>query len=135
MSALFMLDTNIIRKAVRERPPVLLDQIGKRGPSQLCVSAISFGESEFGLRRIPEATALASAAEKFFREVDILPFTKETAETYGFLRARMERTGRPLGPLGMLIAAHAVSVGATLVSNDRAFHMVPDLQVEDWTVA
>lgn len=134
MSAL-ILSTNIIRKAVRERPPVLPGQIGKRTPSQLCVSAISFGESEFGLRRIPEATALASATEKFFREVDILPFTKETAEIYGVLHSRMERIGRPLCPLDILIAAHAVSVGATLVSNDRAFGMVPDLRVEDWTAA
>lgn len=130
-----MLDTNIIRKAVRERPPLLLAEIGRRAPSQICVSAISFAESEFGLRRVPEATSLAFATEKFFSEVDVLPFTSETAETYGALRAKMEKIGRPLGPLDMLIAAHAVSVGATLVSNDRAFRMVPDLEVEDWSAA
>lgn len=130
-----MLDTNIIRKAVRERPPVLLAQIAKRAPSDICISAISYGESEFGLRRRPEATALASATQKFFREVQVLPFTDETAETYGVLRAQMEKIGKPLGPLDMLIAAHAVSVGATLVSNDRAFRMVPNLEVEDWTQA
>ena len=130
-----MLDTNIVGKAVRERPRILLGQIAKRSPSEICVSAISYGESTFGLRRRPEATGLASATEKFFAEVQILPFTIETAESYGILRAQMEKAGKPLGPLDMLIAAHALSVGATLVSNDRAFRMVPDLHIEDWTQA
>ncbi|MDW6024933.1 type II toxin-antitoxin system VapC family toxin [Mesorhizobium sp. BAC0120] len=135
MTSRYMLDTNIIRKAVRERTPVLLHQIARRAPSDICVSAISYGESTFGLRRRPEATALAAVTEKFFREIQVLPFTHETAQTYGALRARMEKIGKPLGPLDMLIAAHAVSVGATLVSKDGAFRMVPDLDVEDWTQA
>jgi tRNA(fMet)-specific endonuclease VapC len=135
MSTRYMLDTNIVRKAVRERPPLLLGQIAQRSPSDICISAISYGESTFGLRRRPEATALAAATEKFFAEVEILPFTSETAEVYGLLRAQMEKAGKPLGALDMLIAAHALSVDATLASNDRAFRMVPGLRVEDWTQA
>jgi tRNA(fMet)-specific endonuclease VapC len=132
MSVHYLVDTNIVRRAVRDRPTVLLGHISSTSPSNIWISAISYGELTFGLRRRPQATGLADATQKFLAEIQILPFTHETAETYGVLRARMEKVGQPLGPLDMLIAAHALSVGATLVSNDRAFRMVPDLQVEDW---
>jgi tRNA(fMet)-specific endonuclease VapC len=132
MSTRYLVDTNIVSRAVRDRPRVLLDHIGRTSPSNIGVSVISYGELIFGLRRRPEATGLADATQKFLAEIRILPFTDETADTYGVLRAKMEKVGKPLGPLDMLIAAHALSVGATLVSNDRTFRMVPDLQVEDW---
>jgi tRNA(fMet)-specific endonuclease VapC len=83
----------------------------------------------------PEATKIAQMTEAFFAEVSVLPFTEETARTYAALRVSMERTGKSLGPYDMLIAAHALSVGATLVSADRAFRFAPGLAVEDWTVA
>ncbi len=130
-----MLDTNIVRQAVSKRSQPVLDQLVQRSPAELCVSVVTYGESTFGLRRRPEATKLASANETFFAEIEILPFTREAATTYGTLRAAMEGLGKSLGPLDMLIAAHALSIGATLVSADRAFRFVPNLRVEDWTSA
>ena len=70
---------------------------------------------------------------EFLRRVDVLPWDSAVAERYGNVRADMERQGKTLAPLDSLIAAHALSVGAVLVTNDRAFAQVAGLHVEDWT--
>lgn len=132
MTVRYMLDTNAIGQAVMKRSRSVLERIRQLPTRDLCVSVVSFGEIRFGLERRPEATRLAEATGDFFAEVDIMPWTEETATLYGSLRARMERNAKSLGPLDMLIAAHALSVGATLVTSDRAFRFVPDLRTEDW---
>jgi tRNA(fMet)-specific endonuclease VapC len=63
----------------------------------------------------------------------VLPWNSDTADRYGPARAALEFQGRPLGLLDLLIAAHALSVGAVLVTNDRTFAQVADLACEDWT--
>ena len=87
----------------------------------------------FGLAKRPEATRLRRAVSEFLRRVDVLPWDSVAAERYGVLRAGMEGVGRTMGPLDLLIAAHALSAGAVLVTGDRAFGMVPALGVADWT--
>ena len=135
MSPRYMLDTNIVRRIVSNPSSAVLDRVARHAPSQLCVSAITYGEIIFGLKRRPEAVKLAASNEKFFAEIDILPFTQDTSEIYGRLRVAMQMSGKALGPLDMLIAAHGLSADATLVSADRAFRHVPGLVVEDWTAA
>ena len=76
---------------------------------------------------------LEQATAAIFAEAGILPWTVDTADIYAELRAAIERAGKSLAPLDMLIAAHALEAGATLVTNDRAFRFVPGLEVEDWT--
>lgn len=127
-----MLDTNAVSRIVSNRSQAALKRMRRTSPRDLCVSVITFGEIRFGLARRPEATRLAAATADFFAEVEVLQWNEECATVYGRLRAEMERVGRTLGPLDMLIAAHAVTVGATLVTSDRAFRFVPDLAVEDW---
>jgi tRNA(fMet)-specific endonuclease VapC len=70
---------------------------------------------------------------KFLKRVDVLPWDSAVAATYGPLRGGMEQQGHVLAPLDLLIAAHAFSMGAVLVTNDRAFGEVPSLVVDDWT--
>jgi len=65
--------------------------------------------------------------------VAILPWDSEAAQQYGQLRAALEREGRPLGNLDTMIAAHALALGAVLVTSDRAFSRIKKLKVEDWT--
>mgnify|MGYP001281105984 CR=1 FL=1 len=130
---LWLLDTNTISVAARERSTALDARLGEAGPRNLRASAITYGEIRFGLEQKPEARRLARNIDDFFREVAILPWTESTSEVYARLRASMKRAGRVLAPLDMLIAAHALDVGATLVSNDHAFRHVPGLAVEDWT--
>jgi tRNA(fMet)-specific endonuclease VapC len=68
------------------------------------------------------------------RRVEILQWDVSAARRYGILRAALDRTGRSLGSLDLLIAAHALAAGAVLVTNDRDFSQIAQLQVEDWTV-
>jgi tRNA(fMet)-specific endonuclease VapC len=72
--------------------------------------------------------------QEFLRRVEVLPWDSTAADRYGFVRADIEKRGQTLAPLDLLIAAHALSIGAVLVTNDRVFHQVPHLDIEDWTV-
>jgi len=87
----------------------------------------------FGLAKRPDATRLHLAVGQFLRRVDVLPWDSVVAKRYGTVRADMARQGRILAPLDLLIATHALGVDAVLVSNDRAFGQVAELQIEDWT--
>lgn len=129
----WMLDTNTVSLLLHRRSPVVDRRATAIGTNNMCVSAIGYAETRYGIAKNREAIHLPNAAGIFFAEVTIMPWTKETAERYGDLRATMRRAGRSLSPLDMLIAAHALDVGATLVSSDRAFLHVPGLAVEDWT--
>ena len=71
----------------------------------------------------------------FLRRVDVLPFDRAASAAYGLLRADLERAGTPVAPLDLLIAAHALSADATLVTNDGAFKNIQSLRLVDWTVA
>jgi tRNA(fMet)-specific endonuclease VapC len=87
----------------------------------------------FGAARLPGATRLHLLIEEFFLRVAILPWDSDAARHYGQLRATLEREGRPMGNLDMMIAAHAFALGAVLVTSDRAFSRIKKLRVEDWT--
>jgi tRNA(fMet)-specific endonuclease VapC len=128
-----MLDTNIVSHIVKQHNAVIRRAVS--APiDQLCVSAITQGELLFGLARRPEATRLNAGVREFIRRVDVLPWDRHVAAAYGDLRADLQRGGRELAPLDLLIAAHALSAGAVLVTNDQAFAQVAGLAVEDWTI-
>ena len=127
-----MLDTNTISHLVKEHPTVT-KRLTAVSMAALCVSAITEGELLFGLARRPEAKRLHHAVRELLRRVDVLPWDSAVAERYGVVRAVLERKGKTLAPLDLLIAAHALGVDATLVTSDRAFGQVAGLDVEDWT--
>ncbi|MHB9042929.1 PIN domain-containing protein [Acidithiobacillus sp.] len=129
----YMLDTNTVSHLLREHP-VVTKRIVAVPMASLCISAITEGELLFGLAKRPVAKRLHVAVREFLRRVDVLPWDSSTAEHYGIVRADMERRGRILASLDLLIATHALSVDAVLVTNDRAFSQMADLKVEDWTV-
>ena len=94
------------------------------------------GELLFGIERKPKARKLRELVRSFLLQVDVLPWDSAAARNYAVLRTRLELAGRPLGALDMMIAAHALSVGATLVSNNGALKRIGDLvPVLDWSVA
>lgn len=128
-----MLDTNMVSHLLKEHPAVV-QRIVSVPMASLCISAITEGELLFGLAKRPDAKRLHLAVREFLRRADVLPWDSAIAEHYGTVRADMERQGKILGPLDLLIAAHALGAGAVLVTNDRAFAQSSDLQVEDWTV-
>ena len=128
----YMLDTNTVSHLIKEHPAVVR-RVVAAPMAPLCVSAITEGELLFGLAKRPDAKRLHLAVRELLRCVDVLPWDSAIAERYGTVRVNVERQGKILAPLDLLIATHALGVGAVLVTNDRAFGQVADLHVEDWT--
>lgn len=128
----YMLDTNTVSCLVKKNPAAM--QRAKDAPlSSLCISAITEAELLFGLAKRPEATRLHAAVREFLRCVEVRPWNGGAAKHYAKARASLERRGRTLAPLDLLIASHAESLGAVLVTDDQAFRLMDGLQLEDWT--
>ena len=128
-----MLDTNTVSNLLREHPAVV-QRVKALSPASLCISIVTKGELFFGLAKRPTATRLHRAVHEFLRLIVALPLDDAVMEHYGSLRASLEREGKILAPLDLLIAAHARSIGIVLVTNDGAFSQVEGLKLEDWTV-
>lgn len=129
----YMLDTNSVSNLLREHP-VVVRRVIAAPMASLCLSAVTEAELRYGLAKRPEATRLHRVVGELLLRLDVLPWDSEVASTYGALRAGMERQGKVLAPLDLMIAAHAIATGCTLVSNDQAFAHLPDLDLEDWTI-
>ena len=130
----FMLDTNTVSYFLRAHPSVT-HRIKSEPMELLGISAITEGELFFGLAKRPEARKLRNAVHEFLRRVEVSPWDSSAAAHYGQARADLEKRGRTLAPLDLLIASHAMSVDATLVTSDQAFKQMAGLRVEDWTKA
>jgi tRNA(fMet)-specific endonuclease VapC len=131
-----MIDTNTISYVIKGKSPASRAKLANLQHGELaCISVITEAEIQYGLAKNPNATVLRSTLEGFFAKIQVLPWGREEAQTYGSLRARQEAAGKPLGNLEMLIAAHAISVGAILVTNDLAFSHLPRLlATEKWAI-
>ena len=128
----YLLDTNTVSHLIRAHP-VVNKRVMAVPMTSLCVSAITAAELFFGVAKQGNAKRLKAAVSELLLRVDILPWDNAAAEQYGAARAEMEHKGKVLAPLDMLIAAHALSVDAVLVTSDRAFSQVAGLEVKDWT--
>jgi tRNA(fMet)-specific endonuclease VapC len=131
--ALYLLDTNIASCIIKGTSPAVDRRIVKIAIAQLAISAVTEGELRFETARLPLAARLHAIVEDFLLRVTILPWNSEAAQAYGPLRAMLEREGQPMGNLDVMIAAHALALGAILVTNDHAFARIKKLKVEDWT--
>jgi tRNA(fMet)-specific endonuclease VapC len=124
----YMLDTNTVSYIIKGKSPAARRKLAElRHGDIACISAITEAEIQYGLAKSPNTNLLRSAVEGFLAKIQILPWGSEEAQAYGSLRADQEAAGKPLGNLDTLIAAHAISVGAILVTNDKAFLQVPTL--------
>ena len=132
MAQRYLLDTNTVSHLIKRHPKVTQRLLALPMHS-ICISAITAGELAFGLAKRPQAFALKATVDEFLRHVEVLPWDDGVALTYGELRAQLQRQGAPLGALDMEIAAHAVSINATLVSSDQAFLQIKNMDLEDWT--
>ncbi|MCL4486476.1 MAG: type II toxin-antitoxin system VapC family toxin [Nitrospirae bacterium] len=128
----YMLDTNTV-SCLLKMNPVAMQRAREVPISFLCISAVTEGELLSGLAKRPEAMRLHAAVREFLRCVDVLPWDEEAAEHYAEARASLERKGKRLAPLDLLIASHSKSLGAVLVTNDQAFRVIDGLHLEDWS--
>ena len=128
---LYLLDTNTVSHCLKGHPHALRRLVATP-MSDLCLSTVTEGELRYGLAKRPEATRLLAAVNELLCRVDVLPWDRAAAGRYGVLRAALSQQGKALGALDMMIAGHALSVGAILVSSNGAFRHVQGLTIEDW---
>lgn len=128
----YLLDTNICIYAIKNRPPQVIDHLRAHAAEGLGISSISVAELFFGAAKSGSARNLA-ALRHFLEPLEIADFDAVAAEVYGDVRLALERAGTPIGPLDTQIAAHALALGAVLVTNNtREFERVAGLTVENW---
>jgi tRNA(fMet)-specific endonuclease VapC len=134
MSRLYMLDTNTVSYILKGKSPAARARLAALGADEVaCISIVTEFELEFGLARNPNAQNLRHAIRWFLARIQVLPLGSAEARAYGQLRAQQEAAGRPLESMDMLIAAHAIAVGATLVTGDKVFDSVSGLAGrENW---
>jgi len=133
MTSRYLLDTNIASYAIKGNIPAVRRRIVQVPMAQLAISAVTEGELRFGAARRPDAARLRTIVDEFLLRMTILPWDSEAAQRYGEIRAALEREGQPMGNLDTMIGAHALALGAVLVTNDQAFTRIRELSVEDWT--
>lgn len=129
----YMLDTNICIYAMKNKPEHVLQRLKKELNSDVCISSITLAELEYGMKHSSNPAKNEQALLRFLIPLSILPFGAAAASEYGEIRSYLQDRGTPIGPLDMLIAAHARSEDMILVTNNvREFARVPDLVVENW---
>ena len=129
----YLLDTNTVSFLIKGHAGVA-GRVLAVPMASLCISAITEGELLFGLAKRPDAKRLHLVVQEFLRRVEVLAWDSSVTAHYGRVGASLERQGKTLAPLDLLIASHALSLDAVLVTNDKAFSQVEGLNVEDWAV-
>jgi tRNA(fMet)-specific endonuclease VapC len=131
MSVRFMLDTDTVSYAWRGHGGVK-DRIAAHGPDQLCISAVTLSELLFGAAR-RESARLNRYLAELTRDVLVMPFDQRCAVHYARIANDLAARGEPIGALDTMIAAHALTLDLTLVTNNvRHFTRVQNLKVENW---
>ena len=129
----FLLDTDTCIYALKQNAAVL-GKLFACSREDIAVSVITEAELRTGAAKSSSSARTLRLIENFLRPLNILPFTSDDAAAYALVRAKLERAGKPIGPLDTLIAAHAVARNLVLVSNnEREFGRVAGLRVENWT--
>ena len=129
----YMLDTNICIELIRRRGVKLLKRLKKCKVGEVGISVITLAELEHGVEKSAKPEQNRIALNEFCAPLEIRPFDDLAATAYARIRADLERTGQVIGPMDMLIAAHALAEAATVVTNnEREFRRVEGLAVENW---
>lgn len=131
---MYMLDTNICIDVIRYQHKHLVSKITSRPLGEVGISTIVLAELQYGAAHSSRPEENLRALMKFCAPLEILPFDDRAACTYGTVRQQLESKGVPIGPMDTLIAAHALSIDAALVTNNtREFRRIKNLRTENWT--
>lgn len=133
---ILLLDTSICIHLIRDRSPGVLRRFEDYAIGEIGISSVTVAELHFGVEKSRHPEQNQHAMEKFLLPLEIADFNTGAALAYGRIRADLQAKGTPIGPLDTLIAAQAVALDLTLVTNDvGGFSRVLGLKVEDWTSA
>ena len=129
----YLLDTNICIYIIKQKPKSVLSRFANISPLDIGVSTITVAELEYGVAKSLFPQQNRAALQKFLSPLNIYDFDANAGVLYGLLRSKLESKGATIGSLDMLIAAHALSLNCTLVTNNtREFERVEGLEIENW---
>jgi tRNA(fMet)-specific endonuclease VapC len=130
----YLLDTNICIYLINEKPKKVLAKFEQYQIDEFGISSITHAELQYGVQKSRHKSTNQNALDEFLTPLTILPFQGiKLVVHYGEIRAFLESMGQTIGPLDMLIAAHALSLDLTIVSNNiKEFSRVPKLKCENW---
>lgn len=133
---MYMLDTDICIYVIKSKPVHVLHRMESIPPEHLCMSSITFAELVNGAKKSMKAAENLEKLSALSDAMQVLPFDKRAAIAYGSVRSDLEMRGEVIGGNDLLIAAHAISLGKVLVTNnEREFSRVTGLTIDNWARA
>lgn len=128
----YLLDTNVVSDLVRNPQGKVAQHIRKVGEAQVCTSIIVAAELRYGAAK-KHSPQLSAQLEAVLGALEVLPFETPADAAYGVLRAQLEQAGRPIGANDLLIAAQAIALDCTIVTdNEKEFARVGNLPRQNW---
>ena len=128
-----MLDTNTCIYIIKKKPVDVIKRFQKAGIPNIGISSVTLSELFYGVENSSQPRKNHLALALFAAPLKILPYCHQASPFYGKIRYHLQRKGTPIGSLDLLIAAHALSEGCVLVTNnEREFKRVPGLKIENW---
>ena len=129
----YMLDTNICIYVIKHKPVTVFQKLQNINPEDVCISSVTYAELVHGVEKSAAVEKNRLALSMLLANMEILDFDVDAADCYGKIRAALEKKGTPIGTLDMMIAAHAQSLGYTVVTNNvKEFSRVSALRIENW---
>ena len=129
----YMLDTNICIYAIKHKPEKVFQELQKHDPADVCISSVTYAELVHGVEKSAAVEKNRLALSVLLANIEILNFDVDAANSYGKIRADLEKKCTLIGPLDMMIAGHALSLDYTVVTNNvNEFSRVRALKIENW---
>jgi tRNA(fMet)-specific endonuclease VapC len=129
----YMLDTDMCSHIIKEHPESVRQRFQTLALEQLCISVITYAELTYGVECSSSRRVNRPIIENFVRHLDVMDWDTEAADQYALIRAKLEGAGTPIGAMDMMIAAHAKSVKAVLITNNQKhFTKVKGLKTDNW---
>jgi tRNA(fMet)-specific endonuclease VapC len=129
----YLIDTNICIYIMNERPAKVIEKFKQFEPGEIGISTITVSELQYGIAKSKHREKNQQRLDEFLTPFEIFIYDERTAKAYGEIRYQLEKQGKSIGPLDLLIAAQAASGKLILVTNnDKEFSRIKNLRVENW---
>jgi tRNA(fMet)-specific endonuclease VapC len=129
----YILDTNICIYLIKRKPASVIEKFNQQPLGGIGISSITLAELQYGVSKSMMPDKNQHALNSFLLPLEIVHFDENAATEYGKIRNELEKNGAPIGPLDMLIASHAKSLNAILVTNnEKEFKRIKGLKIENW---
>jgi tRNA(fMet)-specific endonuclease VapC len=130
----YLIDTNICIYIMNNRPVDVIKKFKQFNLGEIGISTITVSELQYGVAKSTHRKENQHRLDEFLSPLEVLTYNEIAARTYGDIRFQLEKHGKPIGPLDLLIAAHALSQNLIIVTNnDKEFKRIKNLEVENWT--